>query len=235
MRHFYDVLRFFLLACVLFTGACGPNVLSTRGTVLNPLFAARAAKDPEAPRPPSILVIRRRENRVVIKHHIIGPQGRPMGLEILGEYAALIGERSGHNRMYFDAIIFSNYKDELVRMESYDYFLVLPDGRRIKGSVHFSGQLQNHTVKITGARLEPHLIVFNGESATILSHVQEVENEIPMFARAVRVEFLATDLLTEETDGVTFIISGYYRERRYRFDFTSSPYKAMAWWIAHMQ
>lgn len=236
MRPVHSVLRLLLVFCVLLAGACGPSVLSARGTILNPLFAAKAAKDPEAPRSPCILVIHRRENRIVVKHHIIGPQGRPLGLELLGEFAELLCERSGSDRVYFDMIIFSNYKDELTRMESYDYVLVLPDGRRIEGEVHFSGPLHDYTVKITGARLQSHGVVrgING-APEVLYHVEEVENEIPMFMRGARVEFLAPDILTEETSGVTFIISGHGRERRYRFDFTRSPYEAMAWWIAHMQ
>jgi hypothetical protein len=95
--------------------------------------------------------------------------------------------------------------------------------------------LQDYTVKITGAHLEPYAVVRADGVADVLYYVQENENEIPMLARVVRVEFLADDLLTEDTSGVTFIISGYDRERRYRFDFTRSPYEAMAWWIAHMQ
>ena len=60
-----ECLGFLLLAVLL--GACGPNVLSTRGTVLHPLHEYREG-DTEAPRPPRVLVIERKENRVRVTH-----------------------------------------------------------------------------------------------------------------------------------------------------------------------
>lgn len=223
---------FLLLALV--ASACGPNVLATRGTVLHPMHD-QSKDDPEAARPPRILVIHRKENRIVVAHQIVGVNGKPMGLQLLGEFAELLAGRSGPDRMYFDALIFSNYKDELARMESFSYRLELPDGRRIDGRVHVAAPMVDHTVRVTGMHQENHLVVKEGNTVTAYSHPEEVENEISLFSRRVRIEFIADDLLTKETSGVTLVITGHQRERRYRFDFTDDPARAMEWWVEHMK
>lgn len=221
-----------LVVVALVVGACGPNVLNARGKVLHPMHEY-AEGDTEAARPPRILVIYRKENRVVVKHTIVGPQGRPKALELLGEYALIPDQSTDGSGLYVEALIFSNYKDELVSMEKYGYWLVLPDGRRVKGEVHVARGLKDFTIKVTGAHMAPHLVVKNGGQTRVYRHVEEVENEYQLYSRTVRILFKAPGLITRETAGATFVIEGFDRERRYRFEFTWDPDEAMREAIKH--
>jgi hypothetical protein len=208
--------------------ACGPNVLATRGTVLHPMHAFQEG-DTEAPRPPRVLVIERKENRVAVKHTIVGPQGRPMALTLLGEIAEIPAQHTDGGALLIEVLIFSNYKDELVDMGKYDYWLELPDGRRIKGEVHVTRGLRDHSMKITGAHMEPYLVTKDRQSGQTKVHyyVQEVENDFQLYSRWARVIFKAPGLITPETTHVIFTVKGYQRLRRYRYDFTWDPYRAM--------
>ena len=99
------VLAFFCLLGLM--AACGPNVLRTRGTVLHPMYKYKEG-DTEAPRPPRLLVIERKENRVMVKHTIVGPQGRPMALKLLGEVAEIPAQDTDGSGLLFEVLIFSN-------------------------------------------------------------------------------------------------------------------------------
>lgn len=214
--------------------ACG-NTLRARGTVLHPMYKYRQG-DTEAPRPPRLLVIQRRENRVVVKHTIVGPQGRPMALRILGEFAEIPGQDTDGNGLLVEVLLFSNYKDELSSMSNYQYWLELPDGRKVKGEVHVQHARKDHSVKITGMHMEPHLVVRDkqNKTVTVYRHVEEVENDLEMYSRWGRILFQAKGLITPKTPYVIFVVKGYWRERRYRFDFTHDPYKAMGWAAEHL-
>lgn len=229
MRYGRRVRCLGILLLVLLGSACGPNVLRARGTVLHPLYKYKEG-DTEAPRPPRILVIYRKENRVTVKHTIVGPQGRPMALELLGEFAEIPAQYSEDGSgLFVEVLLFSNYKDELTSMSKYEYWLELPDGRKIKGEVHVQHGLKDHSMKITGAHMEPHLVVRDKQSGTtqVYRHVEEVENEFPLFSRWARLVFRADHLITPDTKYVTFVVRGFDRERRYRFDFTWDPARAM--------
>ena len=140
--------------------ACGPNVLRTRGTVLHPMYKYKEG-DTEAPRPPRLLVIERKENRVQVKHTIVGPQGRPMALTLLGEVAEIPAQDTDGSGLIIEILIFSNYKDELTDMGKYEYWLELPDGRKVKGEVHVARGMKDHSMKITGMHMAPHLTTVN--------------------------------------------------------------------------
>lgn len=217
------------LFCLIgLTAACGPNVLRARGTVLHPMYKYKEG-DTEAPRPPRILVIERKENRVAVKHTIVGPQGRPKALELLGEVAEIPAQAGVGDAMYIEVMLFSNYKDELSSMSNYEYWLELPDGRKIKGEVHVQHGLQDHSMKITGMHMAPHLVTRDKQTGqvTVYRHVEEVENDFELFSRWGRIIFAGEKIITPKTRYVIFVVKGYQRERRYRFDFTWDPYKAM--------
>jgi len=221
--------RLALLILAIVAGACGPNVLNARGTVLHPLYAYKEG-DTEAPRPPRILVIYRKENRVTVRHFIVGPQGRPMALKLLGEFAEIPRQYTEDGSgLFIETLIFSNYKDELKDMGDYQYWLELPDGRKIKGGVHVQHGRKDHSMKITGAHMEPHLVTVDKQTGEVkvYRHVEEVENDFQLFSRWARLVFRADRLITRDMKYITFVIRGYDRERRYRFDFTWNPVRAM--------
>lgn len=225
------------LVFLALAAACGPNVLSTRGKVLHPMYTYKES-DTEAPRPPRILVIYRKENRVQVKHTIVGPQGRPMALKLLGEFAEIPAQRSEDGSgLFIEVMIFSNYKDELKSMEDYAYWLELPDGRRIKGEVHVQRGRKDHSMTITGAHMAPHLTTVNKATGEVkvYRHVEEVENVFELYSRWARIVFRADGLITPKTGHIVFVVSGHQRERRYRFDFTWKPEEAMEEANKHMQ
>ncbi|MEK7546441.1 MAG: hypothetical protein AAB554_05230 [Patescibacteria group bacterium] len=206
---------------VCLAAACGPNVLRARGKVLHPMYRHHEG-DTESPRLPRILVIYRKENRVVVKHTIVGPHGRPMSLDLLGEFAVIPDQVTEGDGLFIDVLIFSNYKDELTDMSEYDYWLELPDGRRIDGGVHVARGLKDHSMKITGAHMQPHLVTRDRQTGQtrVHTHYEEVENEFSLFSRWVRALFVADGMITKATPYVVFVMRGNGRERRYRFDFT---------------
>lgn len=224
-----------LLCLVLAATACGPNILRARGTVLHPMYTYKEG-DTESPRPPRLLVIERRENRVAVKHTIVGPQGRPMALELLGEFASIPPQETNGNGLFIETLIFSNYKDELSSMSDYEYWLELPDGRKIKGEVHAQGGRRDHSMKITGAHMEKHLTVRDRQSGTVQNfyHVEEVENDLELYSRWGRIVFVAEGLIDLKTPYLVFVVKGHQRERRYRFDFTLDPERAMGWAADHL-
>ena len=216
--------------------ACGG--LQTRGTVLHPMYKYKEG-DTESPRPPRLLVIQRRENRVMVKHTIVGPQGRPMALEILGEFASIPPQDSNGNGLIIEIMLFSNYKNELSEdsgLGQYEYWLELPDGRKIKGQVHVQGKVKDHSMKITGMHMEPHLVTKDKQTGqvTVYKHVEEVENDFELFSRWGRIVFVAEGLMTLKTKYVVFVIKGFKRTRRYHFDFTLDPGEAMDWAAKHL-
>lgn len=224
-----------ILSLILILGACGPNTFRARGTVINPLHDYRK-DDPETPRPPQILVIQRKETRVQVKHTIVGPQRKPMALMFLGEFCEILPGKATRGRIVFQCLLFTNYKDELAEMK-HRFTLALPDGRKISGQIRSKGSVRNHTEKISGARRVPHMIIQDRENKTmqVFTHIEEVENEFPLFSRLFRVTFEDKDLLALDTAYAELRIDGYQRRWIYRFDFTNDPETAMRWWIAHME
>lgn len=225
------VLARICLVLALASGLSGcANVLRARGTVLNPMYRF-ADGDTDTPRPPRILVIHRRENRVTVKNTIIGPYGKPMALDILGEYASIPEQRTDGGGLYIETLIFSNYKDELSEkgLEQYEFWLELPDGRKIKGEVHVQHGLQDHSVKITGAHMEKYMTIRDRSTGTAQNYyaVQEVENDFELYSRWGRIRFVADHMIDARTPYVIFVVKGFQRERRYRFDFTNDPNEAM--------
>jgi|GEM_PF-2216418 len=225
-----------ILTLVCLIGASiGCGGLQARGTVLHPMYKYKEG-DTEAPRPPRLLVIQRRENRVMVKHTIVGPQGRPMALELLGEFASIPAQDTDGSGLIIETLIFSNYKDELSSMSEYEYWLELPDGRKIKGEVHVQGARKDHSMKITGMHMEPHLVTRDKSTGEVrvYRHVEEVENDFELYSRWGRIVFRDHGLIDLKTSYVVFVVKGYQRTRRYRFDFTLDPYRAMDWAAKHL-
>lgn len=229
MREWVLTKPLVVLAAAIGLAGC-TNVLRARGTVLNPMHQYRQ-DDAETPRPPRLLVIYRRENRALVKNIIVGPYGRPMALDILGEYAMIPDQHTDGDGLYVETLIFSNYKDELSGkgLAQYQFWLELPDGRKIRGDVHVQRGLRDHSVKVTGAHMEPYLTVRDRKAGTTQTYyaVQEVENDFTLFSRWGRIIFKSDRLIDRRTPYAVFVIKGFYRERRYRFDFTDNPHKAM--------
>lgn len=231
MRRSADPKIFMALAVIGVLSGC-TNVLRAQGTVLNPMLQYRAG-DAETPRAPRILVIHRRENRVLVKNTIVGPYGKPMALDILGEYALIPEQTTDGRGLYIETLIFSNYKDELADkgLGQYGFWLELPDGRKIKGELHVQHGLQDHSVKITGMHMQTHQIVRTSSGVEVYRHVEEVENDFPLYSRWGRIVFSDERMIDARTPYVIFVIKGFDRERRYRFDFTDDPNKAMESYI----
>ncbi len=230
-----------ILSLILVLGACGPNTFRARGTVLHPLHDTEADNSEEG-RAPLLLVIKRKETRVQVKHTIVGPQNKPMALKFLGEFCEILPDKTTTTRVIFQCLLFSNYKDELVEMKQ-SFTLKLPDGRKVKGELHAKDKMQDHTVTITGAHMQTHLVVRDPESgrAKRYQHVEEVANEFPLFSRMFKIAFYAESsgdlrtILEADTTYVELQIDGYQRRWIYRFDFTDDPNAAMRWWIDHME
>ena len=222
---------FLLLAVVLAalgTG-CGPNVLSVRGTVLHPLHKFKPEEDAELGRPDRILVIRRKEPRSIATHTIVGAYVKPKGLGWLEEPAEIPPQDTDGSGLLIEVAICSDHKDEIVGLAKFDYELILPDGRKIKGTVHRKWPIQNFTQKVTGIHSEPHLVVRDRQAgtATTYTHIEEVENDIELHCGKIRVLFEDDRMITPETEYVIFVMTGFQRQRRYRFDFTFDVDKAM--------
>lgn len=221
------------LAAVIGLTAC-TNVFRTEGLVLNPTYVYRAG-DTEAPRFPRVLVIVRKETRIEKQDRIVGFYPEVQALKPFQEYAAIPDQKTDGGALYVDTRIFSNYKDELADdgLEKYEFWLELPDGRRVKGKVHVQHGLKDYSSSLTGAHMQTHQVVRDSEGVHAYQHVEEVQDDFNLYSRSGRILFVAPQLVDKETPYVTFVIKGYEREWRYRFDFTDDPYKAAAWAAAH--
>jgi len=233
VRFTKSVIVMLTLACGL--TACGPNVFSAEGTVLNPTYVF-AAGDTEAPRTPRVLIIVRRETRILRQNRIVGQYDPPMALEPFQEYAAIPDQRTDGNALYVDMRVFSNYKDELSGsgLEKFDYWLELPDHRKIIGELHVQSGLKDYSSTLTGAHMEAHQVVRDADGVHVYRHVEEVQDEFNLYSRSGRVLFTGSHLVDKDTPYVVFVIRGYQREWRYRFDFTDDPYKAADWSDTHI-
>lgn len=220
-------IAFLVLAAL--TGACGPNTLSARGTVLHPMHKFRPQEDAELGRPKRVLVITRKEPRQVVAHTIVGAYVKPRGLGWLDEPAEIIPQTTDGSGLFIEAAICSDHKDEIVGLGTFEYVLVLDDGRRIKGEVHRKWPIQNFTQKITGMHMQPHMITRNRQTGEVrvYRHVEEVENEIELHCGKIRILFQAEDMITPTSKYVIFVMTGYDRKRSYRFDFTYDVNEAM--------
>lgn len=234
MRHHGKVL-WPVLILVLALGACEPNTFRARGTFVHPLHD-EAYDDPEFGRTPRILVIRRKETRLRVRYAIIGARQRPMALEFFGEPCEILSELATGDRVAFRCILFSNDKSELANME-FAYVLELPDGRRIRGDIYAKDPLIDHTVTITGAHRENHLIVRNRYSgiSKAYSHIEEVANEYALFSRSFKIIFEERSVLADDAAFLKLEIHGYQRLWIYQYDFTDDPNVAVRWWIDHME
>ncbi|WKZ28833.1 MAG: hypothetical protein QY323_04875 [Patescibacteria group bacterium] len=230
-----------ILSLVLILGACAPNTFRARGTVLHPLHDPKA-DNPEEGRAPLLLVIKRKETRVQVKHTIVGPQNKPKALTFLGEFCEILTDKTTGTRVVFQCLLFSNYKDELVEMKQ-SFTLKLPDGRKLKGELHAKNALQDHTSTITGAHMQTHMVVRDRDNGQVrrYRHVEEVANEFPLFSRMFKIVFYAEGtgalgtILDTDTSFLELSIDGYQRRWIYHFDFTDDPNAAMRWWIDHME
>lgn len=209
-----------ILACVM-TG-CGPNVYSVRRTVLNPMHVFGPG-DEEQPRPRRLAAICRKDPGTVSANTIVGAYRLPRAMEPYCDIAEIPSQQTDGGELLFYWDFHAIAKADIVELSSYAFRLELPDGRVIKGAIDQKWKYVDLTDKVTGAHMQPHLVVSDSEGTHVYSHVEEVENEYPLFRRKIRIRFEAAGLLTAETPYVTLVIRGYQREWRYRFDFTQDP------------
>lgn len=211
------------VAAILLLPACGPNVLTARGTVMNPLV-----RDSAEFAYLRVVVLTRKEPRARAAHRIVGVAGVPPALGYLQEPVGIPKQTTDGSGLYFDVgPIYSNYKDEMADFpEKYAFWLVTEDGERIPCRVHRSEPLRDHSVQVSGGSMQPHLVTKDRRSGTttVYRHWEEVTNDFTLFSRRARVLCQAgRPFLTLETKRLTFVFRGHDRERRYRFDFVSDP------------
>ena len=218
----------YALIVVLACAACGPNVLSARGTVLNPMYRYEPGADPEMPRNiPRKLVIRRKESRAGAQNIIVGVNGTPRALKYLDETAEMPAQVTGGDGLYVDVQIYSIYKDEM-DLEKYDFWLELPDGRKVKGEVHRQDGMVNLSQQVDGRHTE-YTIVKDGGQTTAYPHQVFVQNDFELYRRKARIVFHGPGMLSMKTKFAVVVMSGHQRERRWHFDFTGDPYEAVKW------
>ena len=211
----------FLMALV----GCGPNVLTAKGKVMNPLV-----KDSEELAFIRQVTIVRKEPRVKGAHLIVGNYRKPRALGELHETAELPHQYTDGDGLIATFEIYSIYKDELADFsENYTFWIVLPDGRRIKGETHRIWGLVNMTEKVTGGSMQPHLVVRDKSRGTTKTyhHWEEVENEYELFYRKARIIYKAKGLITLDTPKLVLEVHGGQRIRRYTFELTSDPTELM--------
>lgn len=223
------------LAALIGLSAC-TNVFRARGLVLNPTYVYPAGST-EVPRFPRVLVIVRKETRLEKQNRIVGIYADVQALKPFQEFAAIPEQKTDGGALYVDTRIFSNYKDELSEsgLEKYQFWLELPDGRKIKGKVHVQRGLKDYSSSLSGYHMQTHQIVRDANGVTAYRHVEEVQDDFNLYSRSGRILFVAPRLVDLQTPYVVFVIKGYEREWRYRFDFTDDPYKAAAWAAAHQE
>lgn len=206
--------------------ACGPNVLSARGTVLHPMYKYKSAEeDPEAPRNiPRKLTISRKEPRAGAQHTIVGVAGKPRQLGYLDETAEMPGQVTDGSGLYVDIEFYSIYKDEM-DLEKYEFWIELPDGRKVKGEVHRQDGIVNLSQQVDGRHTE-YTVVKDGGQTTLYPHQVFVSNDFELFRRKGRIVFKTPGMLTLKTKYIVVVMEGGQRQRRWHFDFTLDPYKA---------
>lgn len=216
-----------VMALVLMAGAgCGPNVLTAKGKVMNPLV-----KDSKELAYIRKVTIVRKEPRIKGGHYIVGNYQKPRALGELHETAEIPHQYTDGSGLLVTFELYTIYKDELVDLtKNYTFWIILPDGRKIKGETHRLWSLVNFTEKVTGGSMRPHLTVRDRRSGTskTYSHWEEVENEYELFWRKVRIVFLGQDLIELDTPGIVLEVHGAQRIRRYIFNFTNDPTELMS-------
>lgn len=222
----------FLALCAFMAIGCGPNVLSARGTVLHPSYRYQSAEqDPDAPRGiPRKLTIRRKE-QAGAQHVIVGAHGRPRALEYLDETVEIPDQTQDggvFTAIYVDVKgIYSVYKDQM-DLRKYRYWLETSEGCRFVGEVHVMRGLIDLSVQVDGRHTEYTIVKENGQTKAY-PYVVTVQNDFLLFKRGARILLKGEDgcRITSKTTFVVFVMSGYQRERRWRFDFTFDADKAM--------
>lgn len=206
--------------------SCGPNVLQAKGKVMNPLV--KDSKELAFIRQVTIV---RKEPSLKGRHIIVGVRGKPRAEGALHEIAEIPHQHTNGNGLLVTFEIYSIHMAELVDFKkTYTFWIVLPDGRRIKGEYHRLWKLKNLTQKVTGGSQRTHLVVRDKRSGTTTAyrHWEEVENEYQLYWRKVRIVFLAEDLVTLDTPKVILEAHGEQRIRRYTFNFTKDPLDLMS-------
>lgn len=223
MRTFYIL---FASVLVSMLGACGPNILTAKGKVMNPLI-----KDSKELAFNRYVTIVRKEPRITGGHYIVGNYKKPRALDELHETAEIPPQNTDGTGLLVTFELYSVYKEELVHLtKNYTFWMILPDGRRIKGSPHRVWGLVNLSEKVSGGSMQRHLVVKDKRRGIVrsYSHWEEVENDYELFWRKIRVVFLSRDLITLETTGIVLEVHGEQRIRRYVVDFANDPTELMS-------
>jgi hypothetical protein len=193
--------------------------------------------DTEVPHVPRMLVIVRKEIRNVKQFRIVGRVGDvPDALKPFREYASIPDQRTDGNTLYIDTRIFSNYRDELSDegLGKFEFRLELPDHREIIGSVHAQRGILDYSSSLSGAHMQTHMIVHDAQGYHAYQHVEEVQDNFDLFSRRGRIVFEGTHLVDAQMPYMVFVVKGYQREWRYRFNFTNDPNVAAEWSDDHM-
>lgn len=223
------------LAITCGLSACGPNVFKAQGTVLNPTYAYQS-EDKEVARSPRLLVIIRKEIRNAKQYRIVGPMGEPAALKPFQEYAMLPEQQTDGSALYVDTRIFTNYRDELTGdgLGKFEFWLELPDGRKIKGGVHARRGIVDYTSNVSGAHMQTHQVIRDSSGFHAYRHVEEVYETFELFSRRGRILFVGPGLVDPKTPYLVFVVKGYQREWRYHFDLTNDPMEAAGWAATHV-
>lgn len=217
---------FSTLFLIALLSGCGPNILTAKGKVMNPLV-----KDSNELAFIRKVEIVRKEPSLKGRHAIVGVRGKIYATSALHEVAEIPHQDTNGNGLLVTFDIYSIHMAELVHFkDTYSFWIALPDGRRIKGEYHRLWKLKNLTQKVTGGSHRTHLIVRDKrtKTTTSYSHWEEVENEYQLYHRKVRIVFLAKDLVTLDTPYITVEAHGEQRLRRYIFLFTKNPRELMS-------
>jgi hypothetical protein len=202
--------------------ACGPNVFRAQGTVMNPTYVyASGAGD--TPRTPRILTIIRKETRTAASYRIRGRYDKPAALLPFVEYAEIPEQRTDGTALMVNTRIFSNYRNEMDLEKDYEYFLELPDGRIVKGSLHVQHAIKDYSTTVEGTHMQTHQTIRDSTGVHRYRHVEVVTNDFELFSRTGRVMFSGKGLVEKDTDRLVFVVKGYQREWRYTFNLTNDP------------
>jgi hypothetical protein len=216
------VFRLFFPLAIAALAACGPNVFHAQGVVLNPTYVYPDASK-EVPHTPRMLIVIRKETRVAAQNRIVGRYDLPPALRPFQEYAQIPDQRTDGDALYLNTRVFSNYRNEMDLEKDYGFVLELPDGRKIQGHVDRQLGLKDYSVSLTGAHMQTHMMVRDSSGLHAYRHVEEVQNDFELFSRTARVRFDARGLVAPATQFLVFVVRGYDREWRYRFDLTNDP------------
>jgi hypothetical protein len=223
-------MRFVILSLsiiIVLVSGCGPNVYRTQGLVLNPTYSARPA-DTGVPIVRRVLVIERKELVIAWQDRTAEQDALSGRVKPYHEYAAIPGQGTNGDTLLIDTRIFGKSRSELSDdFGKLEFWLYLPDGRKVKGKVVAAEGLLDHSKIMDENRVRKSC----GTDATD-KDFQDAQNRFLLFSRSGRILFNASGLVDANTEHLTFVVKDRKQEWRYRFDLTNDPLKAAGWALA---